>query len=140
MCKAYVSICLAPDTYANASSSHPGTWVDRSDYEDSTGNLGRHVLKCEPAKSPESEAISAFAAGSTYSAARVRYYLALWCARRHRPFLAVEDPEFRALLRMLYSRAEVPSRVTVSRDVQLIMSHCKNNVIALFEVCPRRFL
>lgn len=113
---------------------HPGTWVDRSDYEDSTGNLGRHILKCEPPKTPESEAITAFAAGSTYSAARVRYYLALWCARHHRPFTAVEDAEFRALLKMLYGRVEVPSRVTVSRDVQLIVKHCKTLVIALFEV------
>ncbi len=98
------------------------------------GNLGRHVLRCEPAKTPETEAISAFAAGSTYSAARVQYYLALWCARHHRPFLAVEDAELHTLLRMLYGKVEIPSRVTVSRDVQLIMNHCKSLVIALFEV------
>ncbi|OJT02144.1 Zinc finger BED domain-containing protein RICESLEEPER 1 [Trametes pubescens] len=127
-----------PNVHRFTCKIHPGIWVDRSDYEDSTGNLRRHVLKCEPAQTPESEVITAFAAGSTYSAARVRYYLALWCARHHRPFLAVEDAEFRALLRMLYGRVEIPSRVTVSRDVQLIMHHCKVIVVALFQAYPGR--
>ncbi|KAL1947002.1 hypothetical protein VTO73DRAFT_13963 [Trametes versicolor] len=136
--KVILAAAEGPNVHRFTCKIHPGIWVDRSDYEDSTGNLRRHVLKCEPAQTPESEAITAFAAGSTYSAARVRYYLALWCARHHRLFLAVEDAEFRALLRMLYGRVEIPSRVTVSRNVQLIMHHCKLIVIALFKAYPGR--
>ncbi|KAL1937047.1 hypothetical protein VTO73DRAFT_15573 [Trametes versicolor] len=118
--------------------THPSVWVDRADYEVSTGNLVRHVSKCEPQETPEKEAITAFAQGSTYSPARMRYYIALWCARHHRPFVIVDDNEFRALLRMLYGRVEIPSRVTVSRDIQAIMRFCKGLVIALFEAYPGR--
>lgn len=64
----------------------------------------------------------------------MRYYLALWCARHHRPFLIVEDGELCAILRMLYGRVEIPSRVTVSRDIHMIMHHCKELVILLFAV------
>lgn len=94
----------------------------------------RHVSKCEPKPTPETEAITAYAQGSTYSYARLRYLLALWCARHHRPFLMVEDAEFRTLLHMLYARVEIPSRVTVSRDIHSIMVYCKGLTIALFEV------
>lgn len=94
----------------------------------------RHVTKCEPKPTPESDAITSFAQGSTYSPARVRFYLAMWCARRHRPFLMVEDAEFRSLVKMLYGRVEIPSRVTVSRDIGHIMYFCKGRVVTLFEV------
>lgn len=75
-----------------------------------------------------------FASGTTYSPARLRYYLALWCARRHRPFVIVDDEEFRALLHMLYGRVEIPSRVTVGRDIKVMMAYCKGIVMALFAV------
>ncbi|OJT02154.1 Zinc finger BED domain-containing protein RICESLEEPER 2 [Trametes pubescens] len=118
--------------------SHPSIWIDRADYEDSTGNLVRHASRCDPKPTPENEAITAFANGTTYSPARMRYYLALWCARHHRPFLIVEDGELCAILRMLYGRVEIPSRVTVSRDIHMIMHHCKELVILLFAAYPGR--
>ena len=75
-----------------------------------------------------------FAAGVTYSNARFRVQLALWVARHHRPFAIVEDPELRVLLRMLYSRVEIPSRVTVARDVHLILRDAKERLIGYLKV------
>ena len=75
-----------------------------------------------------------FAAGSTYSEARFRYGLVVWITRRHRPFSIVEDPEFRALMRMLYGRVEIPSRVTVGRDMQLILHDAKRALTARLQV------
>ena len=58
----------------------------------------------------------------------------MWCASRHRPFAIVEDPEFKAILHMLYGRVNVPSRVTVSRDVQHIVDETMTRLIDRFEV------
>ncbi|OJT11245.1 hypothetical protein TRAPUB_12245 [Trametes pubescens] len=115
---------------------HPSKHVDRSDYENSTGNLGRHILGCDPDDTPQVEQITVYAQGSTYSAARVRLYCAMWCARRHRPYIIVEDPEFRAMLRMLYGKVEIPKRMTVGRDVQLIHTDSKGrNINGRIHIC-----
>lgn len=98
------------------------------------GNLNRHVGACSPPKTQESEAISAYGSGSQYSYARLRFLTAMWCARRHRPYIAVEDPEFKAILKMLYGRVDIPTRMTVSRDVQFILNDSKKCVIVLFKV------
>ena len=75
-----------------------------------------------------------FAAGSTYSEARFRYGLVVWITRRHHPFSIVEDPEFRALMCMLYGRVDIPSRVTVGRDMQLILHDAKRALTARLQV------
>ncbi|RPD53481.1 hypothetical protein L226DRAFT_443646, partial [Lentinus tigrinus ALCF2SS1-7] len=59
--------------------------------------------------------------------------LAMWCSTRHRPFAAVEDPEFREILRMLYAKVEVPSRFTVSRDIQTILDETTARLLQRFE-------
>lgn len=135
-CKRYV---IAPAPYirgraSNAVSSSPSKHVDRADYEDSTGNLKRHVDACDPNPTPESESITAFANNATYSPAPMRFLLEMWCASRHRPFKVVEDPEFRAMLGMLYGKVQIPSRVTVSRDVQLILDETMARLVDHFEV------
>ncbi len=61
----------------------------------------------------------------------------MWCARRHRPFTIVDDPEFQELMCMLYAKVELPSRVTISRDVQMIMLDGKIRVIAFLSVSTR---
>ncbi|RPD54706.1 hypothetical protein L226DRAFT_470113, partial [Lentinus tigrinus ALCF2SS1-7] len=113
--------------------TYPSKHVDRADYEDSTGNLKRHADLCDPDDTPEAEAITAFAHGSTYLPARLRFLLAMWCAARHRPFAVVDDPEFKTILRMLYGKVELPSRVTVSRDVQRIVEETKTSLMKRFE-------
>lgn len=100
------------------------------DYDESTSNLNRHFKSCEGKKAPEGQTIDDYAHGIKYSATRVRYLLTLWCARRHRPFTIMEDPEFRELLRMLYPKVKVPSRKTVSRDVRKIVVDGRERVQA----------
>ncbi|EIW51466.1 uncharacterized protein TRAVEDRAFT_54505 [Trametes versicolor FP-101664 SS1] len=89
----------------------PSKHVDRADYEYSTGNLKRHVDSCEPDDTPEGEKISAFAHGITYTPPRMRLFLALWCARHHRPYAIVKDPELQNIFRMLYAKVKIPSCV-----------------------------
>ncbi|OJT07894.1 hypothetical protein TRAPUB_1210 [Trametes pubescens] len=117
---------------------YPSKSVLRADYEDSTGNMHRHIAACTPQKTAESEAITAYGAGSQYSYGRMRYLSAMWCARRHRPYLVVEDPEFRQMLKMLYGRVEIPTRMTVSRDVQFILGDSKKRVVVHFKNLPGR--
>ena len=104
------------------------------EYQDSTGNLSRHVKACDPDDTPETEMITAYASGGQYSPGRMRFLVAMWVSRRHRPFQIVEDPEFREIVRMLYEKARLPSRVTVSRDVQDVHGLSKVNVIKMFKV------
>ena len=117
--------------------SHPSIYLNRIVHEDSTSNLLRHVRMCEPPDTPESETLAAYASGgpgATYSKAKFRYLLALWCARRHRPFSIVEDPEFRRIVCMLYTRAETPSRISVSRDIQHLLAHARTQLIVQLAV------
>ena len=80
------------------------------------------------------QTITEYAKGVNYSYARVRFLLAMWIARRHRPFTIVEDPEFKELLCMLYPRVEIPSRVTVSRNLKVIFEDSRARVKVMFEV------
>ncbi|KAI0749933.1 hypothetical protein C8Q80DRAFT_1101255, partial [Daedaleopsis nitida] len=112
---------------------YPSKHVDRADYEDSTGNLKHHVHLCQPDDVPKAESIVAFAGGATYSPAHLHFLLAMWCACRHHPFTIVDNPEFLSILRMLYGKVEVPSRVTVSRDIQLILDETLAKLIQQFE-------
>jgi hypothetical protein len=113
--------------------SHPSILVIRARYEDSTTNLLRHVKGCDP--EDPSKQIVAFANGSTYSPARFRYLTAMWCARRHRPFVIVEDPELVEMFQMLYGHVNIPSRFMVSRDIQEIFEYCKRHVSLWLQVC-----
>lgn len=88
------------------------------------------MKNCQGKKAPEGEVIDDYAHGINYLLARVRYLLALWCSRCHRPFAIVEDPELHVLLCMLYPKVEVPSRKTVSRDVRKIVEDACEHVKA----------
>ena len=117
----------------NDNCSYPSKFVDCADYEDSTGNLGRHRNICEPADSAKAQLIETYAARATYSHARLRYFIAMWCSRRHRPHQIVEDPEFHQILTMLFNKVKIPSRFTVSRDIQSVTDFVKGRVITMFQ-------
>lgn len=68
----------------------------------------------------------------------MRLFLALWCARRHCPYAIVEDPELQNIFRMLYAKVKIPSRSTVSRDVQLLYREMKSALVALLLVSEHR--
>lgn len=69
----------------------------------------------------------------------MRYLAALWCARRHRPYAIVEDPELVAIFQMLYSKVELPSRFSISRDVlemfAIARRHLRSILIVRDVVC-----
>ena len=60
--------------------------------------------------------------------------IALWVARRHRPFTIVEDDELINIFTDLNNKVEVPSRVTVSRDVQEIFKMSRVKVSDILKV------
>jgi hypothetical protein len=60
--------------------------------------------------------------------------IALWVARRHRPFTIVEDSELVEIFRDLNNKAVVPSRHTVSRDVDEIFEMSRKQVANLLKV------
>ncbi|TBU29091.1 hypothetical protein BD311DRAFT_662155 [Dichomitus squalens] len=64
------------------------------------------------------------------------FLIAMWVARRHHAFQIVDDPEFCEIVRMLYQKAALPSRVMVSWDVQDIHDLLKANVLKLFKNLP----
>ena len=117
-----------------SSTRHPFKHVDRMEYQESTGNLSRHVKACESGDTPEAEMITAYASGMTYSPARLCFLLAMWVARCHRPFTIVKNPELREILRMLYPKIELPPRVTLSRDVQDIFMRTQVQLKELLQV------
>ncbi len=106
----------------------------RARHDDSTSNLKRHVNACDSKVAPDGATISNFAHGSTYNKATFRVQLALWIARRFRPFAIVEDPEFRNLLTMLYARVDIPSAKTISRDIKEIHALARENVKLVLQV------
>jgi hypothetical protein len=78
--------------------------------------------------------MEAFASGTKYNKATHRLKLALWVARRHRPFAIVQDPELLEIFRDLNSRVETPSESTVSRDVKEIFALSRANVAKILQV------
>lgn len=60
--------------------------------------------------------------------------LALWVARRHRPFTIVEDAELVEIFKDLNNKVEVPSRFTVSRDVKEMFEMSRKQVATMLKV------
>lgn len=113
---------------------NPSVSVSRVRHDESTSNLGRHVDKCTPGAATGTSSITAFTHGSMYSYPKFRMKLALWVARRHRPFAIVEDPELVDIFMDLNNKVEVPSRTTVSRDVKEIFYICRGKVAEILQV------
>ena len=103
------------DLYRNSS-----VIVTRVRHDKSTSNLVRHSDRCTPSSTTVASSITSFAHGSTYSYPKFRVKLALWVARRHRPFSIVEEDELIDIFMDLNNKVEVPSCVTVSHDVMEI--------------------
>jgi hypothetical protein len=60
--------------------------------------------------------------------------IALWIARRHRPFSIIKDPELIDILVDLNSKVITPSRYTVSRDVKEIFQMSRSKVSQILKV------
>lgn len=75
-----------------------------------------------------------FAHGSSYTPHKFRMKIALWVARRHRPFAIVENSELVEIFKDLNNKAVVPSRHRVSRDVDEIFEMSRKKVANILKV------
>ena len=133
-CIAYVVyMFLGPPTNF-VTYSHPSITISRARHDESTGNLKRHVTNCLPANSSQTQAIAAYASGSTYTAASHRMKIALWVSKNNRPFSIVEDEELLDIFTDLNPNCITSSGQTVSRDVKEIFYISRNEVGALLRV------
>jgi hypothetical protein len=112
----------------------PSIKVTRVRHDDSTSNLVRHVKNCDGSALVGAGSLKEFAHGSSYTPHQFRMKLALWVARRHRPFAIVEDAELVDIFKDLNNKVEVPSRSTVSRDVKEIFDMSRKRVAAMLKV------
>lgn len=119
---------------ANNNARSPSIIVSRVRHDESTSNLVRHADKCAPGAMTGTSSITSFAQGSTYSYPKFRLKLALWVSRRHRPFSIVEDEELIDIFTDLNNKVEVPSRITVSRDVKEIFLISRVKVASMLQV------
>ena len=137
----YAFVCKKYDVFACRFSvrSHlhyrnPSVVVMRVRHDECTSNLVRHADRCTPGATTLTTSISSFAHGSTYSYPKFHMKLALWVTRHHRPFAIVEDNELMDIFMDLNNKVEVPSRVTVSRDVKEIFQISRVKVAEILQV------
>lgn len=88
------------------------------------------VLKPPPGQGT----ITDFASGHHYSAAQFQYLLAIWCAWQHHPHRIVCDPKLVKLFKMLYAKVDIPSPLTISRDIQEMYTITKAKVAESLQV------
>lgn len=113
---------------------NPLVTVMRIQHDESTSNLVCHSDRCTPRATTTISSIASFAQGSTYLYPKFCVKLALWVACRHRPFLIVEDEELIDIFMDLNNRVEVPSPITVSRDVKEIFQISRVKVAEILQV------
>ena len=114
--------------------------MTRTRYDDTTSNLLRHVQGCGGETGSESlKNITAFAHGSRYTPARLRYKLALWITRRHRPFSIVEDPELIGIFQDFNNKVMIPSCQTLTRDIHDIFEITRKSLAGQLQNVEGKF-
>jgi hypothetical protein len=61
--------------------------------------------------------------------------IALWVARRNRPFSIVEDEELLKIFKDLNSHCVTPLRKTVAHDIKEIFTVSRKNIGEILRVC-----
>ena len=115
-------------------SRYPSTFVPRARHDESTSNLVRHVNQCAPSNKAASQAITAYAQGSTYNPSTHRMKIALWVARHNRLFAIIEDKGLLEIFGDLNSKCVTPLANTVSCDVKEIFQMTRVKVAAMLQV------
>ncbi|KAF8999899.1 hypothetical protein BDZ89DRAFT_894711, partial [Hymenopellis radicata] len=82
----------------------------------STSNLIRHMNACKPDPTPGTQT-KLTATMSKYTKGGLRFRLAKWVTRRHRPDAIVEDDELIEIFEYLNPKVETPSAKTTRRDI-----------------------
>ena len=59
--------------------------------------------------------MSSFTAGSTYQQEVFNQMVVKWIIRRHLAFRIIDQPELHDIFKMLYTRVDIPTGVTVAR-------------------------
>ncbi len=57
-----------------------------------------------------------------------QYLLTVWITQCHHPFAIVEDEPLHHIFELLYAKVDIPSAVTVSRDVRKVFYLAKDKV------------
>ncbi len=65
-----------------------------------------------------------------------RYLITVWVTQCHCPFAIVEDKPLQRILKMLYGKVEIPSAITVSRDVKEVFALAKTAVAEYLQRQP----
>lgn len=71
-----------------------------------------------------------------YSRAAHRAIILLRCAKNHRPFNSVLDPDYQTEVQMLRPGTEIPHPITISRDIRTVYLEVLKTVRAYFAVSP----
>jgi hypothetical protein len=79
--------------------------------------------------------MTTYAQGSKYNEATHRMKIALWVARRNRPFSIVEDEELLDIFKDLNSNCITPLRKTVAQDIREIFTISRQNIGKILRVC-----
>ena len=133
----YLMIIALSWSFSTFSSVNP---VMRARHNDSTSNLKRHVDTCDGKIVYDEASITSFTHGSTYNKGFFQLLLVLWVARRARPFVIIQDPEFQRILRMLYGRVEIPSVNTLSSRLKETHAIAQLHVIEILKVRSCSFI
>ncbi|KAF5320196.1 hypothetical protein D9758_018609 [Tetrapyrgos nigripes] len=105
----------------------PSISLRRAPWEDSTGNLRKHINSCDP---KEKGSIVELIATQHYDTAKLRFLLAIWVTCHKCPFKMIDDLELHEILTMLYHRVDIPHSTTISCDVKMIHEMAKVKVIS----------
>lgn len=97
---------------AHSDTSFALATVARARHDDSTSNLRRHRNSCTAVPNAQASGqltMPMFAAGSTYSEAKLRLLIVKWCACNSRPMLIVQDEAYVEQLKMFNQGVVIPS-------------------------------
>ncbi|KIJ52069.1 hypothetical protein M422DRAFT_157043, partial [Sphaerobolus stellatus SS14] len=93
-----------------------------------------HRATCKPALSAESGAMTKFVSGHGYTHEGFSFGVGKWIAKCCRPYTIIDDVELQDLFRMLYACVEIPSRMSIQRDICLMMDLTGECLIEAFAV------
>ncbi|KIJ27719.1 hypothetical protein M422DRAFT_190637, partial [Sphaerobolus stellatus SS14] len=77
-----------------------------------------------------------FVSGHGYTCEGFRFGVGKWIAKRCRPYTIIDDVELQDLFHMLYAHVEIPSRMSVQRDIHLMMDLTGKCLIKAFAKHP----
>ncbi|TEB21273.1 hypothetical protein FA13DRAFT_1717095 [Coprinellus micaceus] len=102
--------------------------------DEATSNLNHHVKACALAPSSQTQVLAQYVQGHSYSYARHHVGLVLWCAHCGRPFSIVEDGELIDLFKQAFAGVQMPSHVTVLRDMKEIHTMTKAHLQEMLRI------